>query len=82
MLPRTEALNITHPLINAMYMKRDFTNPKHGNVLVIDTNFADSDEEHDAFDSYLTDLLLDLEDLKQQAEAKVGKFDRVDIRTH
>lgn len=82
MLPHNEALNITHPLIAAMYLKRDFSAPKQENVLVIDTNFADSDEEHDAFDSYLTDLLLDLEDLKQQAEAKVGKFDRVDIRTH
>lgn len=82
MLPRTESLNITHPLIAAMYLKRDFTKPSHENVLVIDTNFADSTEDHGAFDSYLTDLLLDLEDLKRQAEARVGKFDRVDIRTH
>lgn len=81
MLPTLEALSITHPLIANMYLKKDFGNDNQS-VLVIDTNFADSEENHEEFDSYLTDLLLDLEDLKKEAESRVGKFDRVDIRTH
>lgn len=49
--------------------------------MVIETNFPEQDEDH-GFDSYLVDLLIDLEEIKKNAEDRVGKFDRIDIRTH
>lgn len=77
---------ITHPLVSSIFLKKDYSGDAsryHEDVLVIETNFnhnaADNDE---AFDSYLVELLSDLNDLKIQAEEKIGKFDRVDIRTH
>lgn len=86
MLSTQQTLNgITHPLISSIFLKKDFSDPSkyHEDVLVIETNFNHNDAEHDeAFDSYLIELLSDLNDLKVQAEEKIGKFDRVDIRTH
>ncbi|HEY8189272.1 MAG TPA: hypothetical protein VIF12_01200 [Micavibrio sp.] len=75
---------IMHPYISSMYLKKDFGNSKAGeDVLVIDTEFPSEEEgTHKSFDSYLVDLLIDLEELKNQAEREVGRFDRVDIRTH
>lgn len=78
MLSVSERLrSITHPLIASMYMKKDFSDQK--NVLVIETAFSINDKE-ETFDSYLIDLLMDLEDLKNKAENCVGTFDRIDIR--
>jgi hypothetical protein len=75
---------ITHPYISSMYLKKDFANHHAGeDVLVIDAEFPSEEEgTHKSFDSYLIDLLIDLEELKNQAEREVGRFDRVDIRTH
>ena len=73
---------IRHPLVSSLSLKKDYHDDQAEDVLVIETNFSQADEDYDTFDSYLTDLLLDLEDLKNKAETCVGKFDRVDIRTH
>ena len=76
---------VSHPLVNEMYLKRnrDALDHEEG-ILVIETNFSDDeyDAEHDAYDSYMINLLFDLNDLKEQARFQVGPFDRVDIRTH
>lgn len=76
---------IFHPMIREMYMKKDFGNGLSGkaqDVLVIETvaRPLDEDEAYDTFDSYLLDILGDLEDLKSRAQGKIGHFDRVDIR--
>lgn len=84
----TNAINIlrpvtgvTHPLVADMYLKKDHSQASDQDVLVIEALKHDNEEEHyDSFDSYMLDLLMDLEDLKQKAEKKVGRFDRVDIR--
>lgn len=74
---------IYHPLVADMYLKKDFSHHNcYQDVLVIEVRSGSEDGEHDGFDSYLTDLLTDLEDLKRQAENKLGCFDRVDIQTH
>lgn len=74
---------ITHPLVSSVRFKKSVGNDSHfENVLVIDTRFPDEDDDIDTFDSYLMDLLQDLEGLKNEAEKQIGKFDRVDIRTH
>ncbi|MBI1301917.1 MAG: hypothetical protein GC137_09715 [Alphaproteobacteria bacterium] len=72
---------ITHPLVADMYLKKDFGSKKQ-DVLIIETKRQSDELDHDSFDSYLIDLLTDLEDLKAQAEKKVGFFDRIDIRTN
>ncbi len=78
---------ITHPLIRDIYLKKDF-GPEdqrgHHNedVLVIETVRPDADDDYEMFDSYLIDLLGDLQELQAQAEKKIGRFDRIDIRTH
>lgn len=74
---------ITHPLVSDIYLKKEFGYGHHSeNVLVIEARSNDDEEmEFNTFDSYLIDLLTDLEDLKEQAEEKIGKFDRVDIRS-
>lgn len=76
---------ITHPLVANMYLKKDFGAPfakHHEDVLVIETNFPVDETNTRSFNACLNDLLSDLPDLQVQAEAKVGPFDRVDIRTH
>ena len=77
---------ISHPMIREIYLKKDFGNGslKHEDVLVIETKRHTRNDEiaHESFDSYLIDILADLDDLKTQAQSKIGHFDRVDIRSH
>lgn len=82
-----QVTGIYHPMVREMYLKKDFGNGLSNNaqdVLVIEaiSRPLNEEEDYDTFDSYLLDILSDLEDLKSQAYAKVGHFDRVDIRTH
>lgn len=73
---------VTHPLIADMYLKQGHSS-KNDNVLVIETHRLDKDCDGsiNKFDHDLTDLYLDLDDLKTKAESKVGKFNRIDIRS-
>lgn len=75
---------IVHPLVRNAYFKKDCTaqNQHHEDVLVLETAFDRDGQEYESFDSYLYDLLLDLEELKKQAEIKFGHIDRIDIRSH
>jgi hypothetical protein len=84
MLSMSEKLQaITHPLVSSLYMRKDFgSNHRGEDVLVIEASFPRPDDDYRTFDSYLMDLLVDLEDLKGKVENQIGKFDRVDIRTH
>lgn len=74
---------ISHPLVRDVYLKKDFgAGHRDEDVLVIETLDPDFDDEHcDLFDSYLIDLMVDLEELKMEAEQRVGSFDRIDIRS-
>lgn len=84
MLAVTETLKgISHPLVDAMYHKIDFSaDEKHPtDVLVIETNFSHEKVEDEDFDICLMELLIDLPNLQHQAESQIGKFDRVDIRS-
>ena len=78
--------SIAHPLVKSAYTKKDFNNSDRqhdSSILVIETNFGESDrDEGGDFDSHLVDLLVDLQDLKEQAEKEVGTVSRVDIRHH
>lgn len=74
---------IYHPAVQDMYLKKDYTDINNKkNVLVIETlpTRKNENEEHDGFDSYLVDLLVDLHSLKDEARKKAGPFSRVDIR--
>jgi hypothetical protein len=72
---------LSHPAIASAYLKRDFSDPRHAqDVLVLETNFEAEDGEFDSFDEYVIGILADLNDLKEQAEKEVGRFDRVEIR--
>jgi hypothetical protein len=72
--------SFAHPLVSSIYKKMDYSTGSE-NVLVIETRFPDADEDEGSSDSYLMDLLLDLNNLKLQAESRLGHIDRVDIRT-
>lgn len=76
---------IEHPLVGDMYLKKTFgEGGLSEDVLVIETRFYDweNETEHEAHDDYMIDLLIDLENLKSQAQERVGYFDRIDIRAH
>lgn len=74
---------VVHPLVRSMYLKKDISSYfQPENVLVIETNFDPQEGvDHDS-DSYLMDLLIDLQDLKARAEKEIGAVTRVDIRRH
>lgn len=78
-----EMLNtITHRLASAIYTKQELdSEARSQNVLVIKTSFPDADDDYEMFDTYLCELLMDLEELKRQAEKSVGDVDRIDIQT-
>lgn len=69
---------VCHPLIESMYVKHDLNGK---DVLIIETNFSQEKTDNELYDSYMTELLFDLENLKDLAEEKAGHIDRVDIRT-
>lgn len=73
---------VSHPLIADMYLKQGHSS-SNDNVLIIETHRLDRDCDGtiNEFDHDLTDLFLDLDELKTKAESKVGKFNRVDIRS-
>ena len=85
MIPTQNRLDaVSHPLVAQMYLKKDFGAPfarHHEDVLVIETNFPVDESDARSFNACLSDLLSDLPSLQTQAEARVGPFDRVDIRT-
>ena len=64
---------ISHPMVREIYLKKDFGNGalKHEDVLVIETmpHEPGEDPDHESFDSYLIDILADLDDLKMQAQS-------------
>lgn len=85
MTPSVDVIkSVTHPLVRSIYMKKDYSRDHDhaDNILVIETNFAQQSDTHEDFDTYLVDLLIDLQDLKNQAEKEIGLVDRVDIRRH
>ena len=72
-------ISITHPLVRSAYLKRSETaDHRHEDVLVLETYTHADNSDDCGFDSYLVDL----EDLKSQAERRVGAIDRVDISRH
>lgn len=83
MLATVTDLNaIRHPLISSLYMKKDFNARSEAkDVLVIETRFPNGKADRKSFETCLMDLLGDLEGLKNQVERRVGRFDRVDIKT-
>ncbi len=79
MFAMPEKINaVCHPLIASMYVKHEMAG---SDVLIIETNFSQDKTDSDVYDSYMTELLFDLENLKEIAEEKAGHIDRVDIRT-
>ena len=75
---------ITHPQVAAMYVRHEMRDHEQADdVLVIETWPHDECElEMHGRDEYILDLLLDLQDLRTQAEAKAGPVSRIDIRWH
>jgi hypothetical protein len=71
----------SHRLVSSLYRTMDYSHHSPESVLVIETQFPDSEDEHESFDTYLLELLSDLKNLKAVAERTVGKIDRIDIRT-
>ena len=76
---------IHHPAVSDIYLKREFDNDhKETDVLIIQAKLDKYDDneqsEHNAHDSYIIDILTDLNEISARAAAEVGHFDRVDIR--
>lgn len=70
-----------HPLVSAMHFKKAYGTIQE-NVVVIETAHDLDEMEYGARDEYMMNLLADLHELRQQAERKFGKVDRIDIRAH
>ncbi len=76
---------ISHPLVKDIYLKKFRTKGhKSEDVLIIEALTDDHYDihEHEGFDPYIAELLIDLQNLETQVKEKVGSFDRVDIRKH
>lgn len=64
----------THPMVEEIYMKKDYTLGKHGlNVLVIKASIENKN---------MMSLMEELHDVQQLAEQQLGRIDRVDVTTH
>ena len=66
----------THPQISGAFIKKDASDK---NILILEM-WADA--KHKNIDAHIAQILLDLEDLKKEAELQYGAFERVDIRPH
>lgn len=76
-------VKISHPLVRDAYLKKEMGSDKSEHeILVIEARHEETDMEFGSFDTYLYDLLTDLQDLKDQAEKQENKIERVDICTH
>lgn len=75
-----QVMRVMHPLVSSIYLKKNYGGQISEDVLVIETNFSERND--DSYDVFLTRLLGDLHDLQVQAERKIGRFDRIDIRMH
>ncbi len=76
---------ISHPLVADFYIKQEYSreNPfVSKDVLVIEANFSKQALNHREYRALMAELFLDLPQIKQQVESKLGAIDRVDIKTH
>ncbi|MGB1077459.1 MAG: hypothetical protein ACPG05_04055 [Bdellovibrionales bacterium] len=75
-------VSISHPLVRDAYVKKE-AKPNHVEQDVLVLEMVDDEHEGDtsSFDSYLLDLLIDLESLKHQVQENGTIFHRVDIMT-
>lgn len=78
-----KTIKISHPLVRDSYIKKErFADGHHEDVLVIEAKSDQADLELNGFDSYLYDLVIHLQDLKEQAENQNQSIDRIDICSH
>ncbi len=78
-------VKISHPLVRSAYLKKETgRNSNEQDVLVLDVHSKDPSQhmEFGDFDSYLYDLVSDLEGLKEQALRQGASVNRVDICAH
>lgn len=78
-------IKISHPLVRSAYLKKESrANRREQDVLVLEAHSKDQNQhmEFGDFDSYLYDLVSDLEGLKEQALRQGSSIDRVDICAH
>lgn len=68
--------DLNSPYVAAAFITYD---PEEGNTLILEMPRFDKDDV--MYDTYLTELLLELENLKRKAEKKVGVLTHVNIRT-
>lgn len=82
LIPQTK-VGISHPHVRDAYLKKNLTPDRQKeDVLVLEMATDEHEADASSFDSYLMDLLTDLQSLKEQAEEKVGHIDRIDISRH
>lgn len=80
MLSPAHIVHIAHPVVTSAYIKQDLNAETQGKqVLVLETEF---DVEHTDNEDKYFDLLVDLTDIKKQAEVQFGDISRVDIKGH
>ena len=72
---------ITHPMVQDIYLKKNLhTDVRNQDIVVIEVSNQSPDVINQPFDVYLSDLLPDLPDLRNQVREKIGPFGRIDIR--
>ena len=78
-----QSIKIQHPLVRDAYLIKEASSKnKQEEVLVLEAFGNSEDMEFGNFDSYVYDLVTDLQALKEQAEKQSCFIDRVDICTH
>jgi hypothetical protein len=81
MLAPSHLLHITHPHVTAAYIKQDVAALNDGKqVLVLETELSVDSPASEDEDKYF-DLLVDLNDIREQVEMQFGNISRVDIRS-
>lgn len=73
-----EVKGLSHPRIASAFI----TKKADENILILEMHpdMIDAHANHDLFDSYLNEVLMDLEELKRRAEEQAGSVDHIDIR--
>lgn len=71
--------SITHPLIDAIYLKKEFVGKQAQDVLVIEVRSTGIVTAPNYTDPLIA-VLMDIDLIKEAVEKKARKFDRLDIK--
>ncbi len=76
-----EVKGFPHPSIKNIFLKEELTSELHSHkTLIVETTQSDPDDNPQAADGHVIEILNELQDMNKQIQQKVGFYDHVEIR--